>query len=494
MPPGIDTKGDILIVDDNPINLNLLSSMLLERKYHVRVATSGKRALAATRSALPDLIMLDITMPEMDGYEVCHQLKSDPKTHDVPVIFISALDEAMDKVRAFEVGGVDYVTKPFQFEEVLARIENQLKISRLQKEMEAKNLELARKNEELMRSKEELVASYKRAELIFSALTEVLPGTVLDDKYRLEKKIGTGGFGSVYQATHLALNRHVAVKIFQPRTGNAGPSDLERFRLEGVSACRINHPNAVTVMDFGISSAGIAYLVMELLQGQTLTKELARKKVLSPERAAEIILPVCEALAEAHRANIVHRDIKPDNIFLHQTSNGEEVVKVVDFGLAKLLGETNVDLQHITVGKIIGTPTYMSPERLGNLPYDGKTDIYSLGITLYQMLCGQPPFFSKEGDICTVAVMHLTKEPKPMRELNPHIPPSVENLVMRTLSKSPDKRPTAKELTEELLAALDNTKRVRLTISGSFPVQHIQQVRAEADTLNESYITLNNDR
>lgn len=138
--------GDILIVDDNPINLNLLSGMLAEHKYRVRVATSGKRALAAVRSCLPDLILLDITMPEMDGYEVCRQLKADPQTRDVPVIFISALDETMDKVKAFQIGGVDYVSKPFQFEEVLVRIENQLKISRLQREMVQKNAELENAN------------------------------------------------------------------------------------------------------------------------------------------------------------------------------------------------------------------------------------------------------------------------------------------------------------------------------------------------------------
>lgn len=135
-------KGEILIVDDNPINLDLLSSMLREHHYRVRAAINGRRALMAVRSCLPDLIMLDINMPEMDGYEVCRQLKADSYTADIPVIFISALDEVLDKVRAFEVGGADYVTKPFQFGEVLVRIENHLKISRLQKEMERKNQEL----------------------------------------------------------------------------------------------------------------------------------------------------------------------------------------------------------------------------------------------------------------------------------------------------------------------------------------------------------------
>ncbi|HQR39366.1 MAG TPA: PleD family two-component system response regulator [Blastocatellia bacterium] len=145
-------KGDILIVDDNPVNLDLLSGMLLDRGYRVRVATNGRRALSAARSAIPDLVMLDINMPEMDGYEVCKQLKGEQVTADIPVIFISALDNALDKVKAFLTGGADYVTKPFQFEEVLARIEIQLKISRLQKEMERKNSELEQSNVHLERA------------------------------------------------------------------------------------------------------------------------------------------------------------------------------------------------------------------------------------------------------------------------------------------------------------------------------------------------------
>ncbi|MBX7222364.1 MAG: PleD family two-component system response regulator [Blastocatellia bacterium] len=146
------SKGEILIVDDNPINLDLLSSMLREHSYRVRAAINGRRALMAVRSSLPDLVMLDITMPEMDGYEVCRQLKSDELTRDIPVIFISALDEVLDKVKAFEVGGADYVTKPFQFGEVLVRIENQLKISRLQREMERKNQELQQSYMQLERA------------------------------------------------------------------------------------------------------------------------------------------------------------------------------------------------------------------------------------------------------------------------------------------------------------------------------------------------------
>jgi eukaryotic-like serine/threonine-protein kinase len=450
MDPITDQKGDVLIVDDNPVNLDLLSNMLMDRSYRVRVATNGRRALAASRSRPPDLVMLDINMPEMDGYEVCRQLKAGEETRDVPVIFISALDEAMDKVRAFEVGGADYVTKPFQFEEVLARIENQLKLSRLQRDLERKNAELTQKNEELVRWQQEVLRSQRRADNIFSALADVLPGTVLDEKYKLEEKIGAGGFGAVYRATHLGLHRAVAVKVFRPVSGTVTPESLERFRLEGVTACRINHPNAVAVSDFGISSAGIAYLVMELLEGRTLNEELNARGPMSPERAAEILVPICAVLAEAHGSGLVHRDIKPDNIYLHQSRDGE-VVKVLDFGLAKLLDDSQpADVQNLTVNAVLGTPTYMSPERLNDSPYDGQSDVYSVGVMLYQMLAGAVPFLSREGDYWAVAIMHLTKEPPPIDGL----PDAVEQVVRRALAKDPAARPTAAELARDFVAAV----------------------------------------
>ena len=449
-------SGDVFIIDDNPNNLNLLAGILRDRKYGVRMANAGKRALAAVRAAPPELIMLDITMPEMDGYEVCEKLKSDPTTRDIPVIFISALDDVLDKVKAFRVGGVDYVTKPFQAEEVLARVESQLGLSRLRKELERKNDELEKTNDELRRSQE-------KTKLVFSALSEVLPGTVLAGKYRLEKKIGSGGFGVVYRATHTELGRPIAAKILHPTAGGDPRLDLERFRLEGLSSCLINHPNAVTVLDFGVTSTGIAYLIMELLDGYTLASEIEEKGKLSLQRCAEIMIPVCDVLAEAHAAGIVHRDIKPDNIFLHQTKS-EEIVKVVDFGIAKLLGEApNLTLANLTItGKLIGTPIYMSPERLSNKAYDGRADVYSVGVMLYQMLSGVRPFEAVQGNFYALLQMCVNEEPPSLADAVPEVPPAVEAVVMRALTKDPLQRPTAREMSDDLAAAL-NYRKSRLT-------------------------------
>ncbi|MEW6734540.1 MAG: FIST N-terminal domain-containing protein, partial [Acidobacteriota bacterium] len=327
----------------------------------------------------------------------------------------------------------------------------------LYKSLAEKVEQLNRKNEELIQRNEELIESYKKANQIFSALAEALPGKILDGKYRLDTKIGAGGYGAVYRATHLLLNHSVAVKVFLPIEGNNTTESLERFRLEGISACRVHHPNAVSVLDSGISNEGIAYLVMELLEGRTLNYELKEKGSLSLNRCAEIIIPVCNALSKAHEAGIVHRDIKPDNIFLHQTKEGE-IVKVVDFGIAKFMDTSSefalTNLQ--TMDGVVGTPTYMSPERLNNKPYDGKSDVYSIGIVIYEILCGRVPFDPSISGIGKVIAMHLNAKPKSLRAHKADIPEAVESIVMQALSKNPDHRPTAKELAQEFANVLEN--------------------------------------
>lgn len=320
----------------------------------------------------------------------------------------------------------------------------QSRLLRIQHELEAKNRELLEKNQALVRAQEALLQSQARAQTIFSAYTEALPGTVLDGRYRLERKIGSGGYGAVYEATHLALNTSVAVKILQPRGGSVTPEELERFKREGISACRVQHPNAVNVLDFGISSNGFAYLVMEILHGVTLGQELKRCGRLSARRCLEIILPVASVLAEAHANNIVHRDIKPDNIFLHRPPTGE-VVKLLDFGLAKLMGEDGSHPE-ATRGLIVGTPKYMPPERLSFLPYDGRADIYSLGVVTYEVLAGRPPFTAANGNVAALMTAHLQSAPPPLTAFAPDVPPILEAVTMRMLHKVPAARPTAQEV------------------------------------------------
>jgi CheY-like chemotaxis protein len=439
------TSGDVFVVDDNERNLSLLVAILRERGYKVRLANSGRAALAMIRAKPPEIVLLDIDMPGMSGYEVCRELKQFDDTRDIPVVFLSALDDIFDKVKAFEAGGVDYVTKPYQPLEVLARVSTQLGLARLRKELARKNDELARKNVDLTRA-------FEDSDAIFATLSRVLPGTTLDAKYRLEERIGAGGFGVVYKATHLDLGHSVAVKVLRATAANLSPAAMERFRLEGVSACRFGHPNAVSVYDFAVSSKGIAYLVMELLDGRTLADEIAEVRTVSVARAVEVVRPICGALAAAHAAGVIHRDVKPENVFLHR-AGGREVVKVVDFGVAKLVATTPPTAsQQTSVNRFVGTPAYIAPERLLERPYDGLADVYSIGVMLYRMLSGRLPF-GKDDALAALVVASLRDEPEPLARHAPGVPPRLAALVMGALAKDPAARPTAEELERELAEA-----------------------------------------
>ncbi|MCG3193132.1 MAG: Serine/threonine-protein kinase PknD [Thermoanaerobaculia bacterium] len=450
------SDGGILVIDDNPTMVTLLGGVLREAGYHVRAALEGTRALSLAAAHPPEMVLLDLRMPGIDGFEVCRRLKSDEKTSAIPVIVISAMDDVEEKIRAFEAGAADYVTKPFEPREVLSRVGAHIQLYRLRRELEAKQAqleksrqELAEQNAELKKKNDELIQAEQRTRHVFSALAAALPGTVLDGKYRLDQKIGAGGFATVFRAEHLELKRAVAVKVFRPWEGNDTPEALERFRREGVAACRVQHPNAVSVTDFGISSSGIAYLVMELLRGVTVADLLKSEGRLSLERCVSILVPVCHVLGAVHAAHFVHRDIKPENIFLHRTPGGE-TVKVLDFGIAKLIQREGGADAALTRGGVPGTVGYVAPERLLGQGDDEKSDVYSVGVVFYLMLSGREPFPPQfDGDFYGALRRPGRTGPPPLEI--PGLPPAVDELLEKALARDPAQRPTAEELASELL-------------------------------------------
>jgi serine/threonine protein kinase len=288
-------------------------------------------------------------------------------------------------------------------------------------------------------------------ETIADVPIDPLIGRVFDGKYRLDEHLGGGGMGTVYRATHLLIERAVAVKVLSQRFVGDETAQ-QRFRREARASGRMQHPNAVMVNDFGATEDGWLYIVMELLEGQTLRDLLAREAPLDPARAVSFMLQACAAVGAAHDAGLIHRDLKPANIFIEQRPNLAAVVKVLDFGVAKFaVEEHDDDYKTLTqVGAIIGTPRYMSPEQCsGAAPLTPASDVYSLGIILYEMLTGAVPFSADTP--LAVAFKQVSEPPRPPREIVASTPVEIERVVLHALAKNPAERPAdANEFRREL--------------------------------------------
>lgn len=291
---------------------------------------------------------------------------------------------------------------------------------------------------------------------------ESLP-LVIENKYRLEQLIAHGGMGSVYRATHLPLERPVAIKILRPEL-LADATARERFNREARAAARLRHTNIVAVYDFGVLPGRSAYLVMELIEGRSLREEMrahaSRLGQMRPARAAAILLQVCAGIEAAHRQGIIHRDLKPDNVMIESAvgwgDHASERVVVLDFGIAKLAQQEDIQVswQGLTdENTIIGTPNYISPEQCTGQQVDARSDVYSLGVILYEMLTGHVPFAGENTSV--VLLKHLQEPPSPPRRFCQDIDPRLEETVLRALAKNPQQRfSSAAEFAEDLAVSI----------------------------------------
>ncbi len=269
-------------------------------------------------------------------------------------------------------------------------------------------------------------------------------GKVFNQRYRLKEKIGSGGMADVYVADDLLLGREVALKILNAQYA-ADPAFIQRFRLEAQAAANLNHPNIVNIYDWG-NEGELYYIVMEYVEGRDLKEILRSEGRLLPDRAAEIAAEVCAALQFAHRHNIVHRDIKSHNIFI--TNIGQ--VKVMDFGIAREGNGGGIT----QTGMVMGTPQYISPEQAQGLAVDGRSDIYSLGIVLYEMLTGKVPF--DDPNPVTITYKQVREDPVPPSVIDPEIPATLEAIIMKAMAKNPANRfQSAQEMKADLLRFLE---------------------------------------
>ena len=666
----------ILLVDDNPTNLQVLYQTLAGRGYRLLAARSGKDAIAIAQRLAPDLILLDVMMPGMDGFETCALLKADPRTRDSAIVFLSALTAADDKVRGLELGAVDFVNKPFQAEEVLARVRTHLTIRTLQKELRRRNDELEHEllvAQELLREARDrtegvlvgdspvavrlrqdiedaaasdepllisgppgsdheavaravhhqssrgsramisanclavipeaspasretgsgsdifeklrlahsgtlylegvqhlsrdsqqalaerlgaldeardtggspevrvivattrdvdeevaagrLVPALRRAfrrtidlaplrtrledlpavapvilrrqaeqagrtvpiisdaslermqryrwpgnlrelrNVIGSALA-VSSGPVLEvgehllnnevrvGSYNLIERIGAGGMGEVWLARHQLLARPAAVKIVHEAALGVveNPSVArQRFAREAHVTAELQSPHTVQLYDFGITDAGSFYYVMERLRGIDLQRMVERHGPLPAERVVFLLKQACLSLSEAHSLGLVHRDIKPGNLFVCRLGQQFDFLKVLDFGVVSRRGRGSPAVITET-GLVLGTPAYLAPELVAHGTFDGRVDIYSLGCVAYWLLTGRPPF--EGADAMSVLMQHSSATPLPPSEVSERpVPKDLDALVVECLSKDPRDRPAD---ADRLASRLDN--------------------------------------
>ena len=285
---------------------------------------------------------------------------------------------------------------------------------------------------------------------------EHLLGQELDGRYRIEALLGKGGMGAVLRAQHLFMEQPVAIKVLRPSLAR-DPSAARRFLREARGTLKVESDHAVKVLDFAITDDGMLYLVLELLDGRTVGAELADGGPLPLRRALRIARQICAALAAAHKVGLVHRDLKPDNVMLIRRGGDPDHVKVLDFGLAKVMehaGQRALSLAALTQGDLVfGTPDYMAPEQAMGQPLDGRADLYAVGATLFEMLTGRPPFV---GATMAVLADHVrTPPPTLAAAAGQPFPAEVEALVARCLAKAPAHRPATAEALAAELAALE---------------------------------------
>jgi len=291
---------------------------------------------------------------------------------------------------------------------------------------------------------------------------ENIVGQVIEGKYKVESFIAQGGMGAVYRARHILLGDQVVIKTL--RSEMRGNSEwLKRFQREGKAARAFRHPNAVTVYDLSAGSDGMIYMVMEYVEGHTLDRELKRRGRFSPAEALDVLEPVADVLDAAHARGVVHRDLKPENIMLGTDDRGGTVIKVLDLGIAKMVGAGDVHAANATsltvAGQILGTPYYMSPEQWGEMPrdgnpeVDGRTDIYSLGVIFFELVAGRKPLGGRT--LSELRQKHVAEPLPSLSEVASDVPAEFSRGVARAMAKDRADRPQAAgELVEELRAAL----------------------------------------
>ena len=408
----------VLIIEDDKIWLETLTASLEAENFKVISATDGLEGLNLASQEKVDLILIDFILPSLNGLEICQRLRT--RGISTPIIMLTGeKKEEIDKILGLELGADDYLVKPFGMKELIARI-----------------------NAVLRRSRPHIPEAERpspRTDTLQLPLKELTRGTTFAGRFEVIEELGEGGMGKVYKVIDIKIEETVALKLLRPEVA-ADKKIIERFRNELKFARKISQRNVCRMYDLN-EEKGAHYITMEYVPGEDLKSMIKMTGHLSVGKAVVIARQVCEGLAEAHRLGVVHRDIKPQNIMIDR----EGSARIMDFGIARPLKAVGIT----EAGTIIGTPEYMSPEQVEGKEIDPRSDIYSLGVTLYEMVTGRLPF-KGESPLIT-ALKHKTEKPPDPKGLNPQIPEDFNRIVLKCLEKDKEKRyQSAEEVLSEL--------------------------------------------
>ncbi|HEY9870451.1 MAG TPA: protein kinase [Candidatus Obscuribacterales bacterium] len=425
----------ILVVDDDKPLCEIIQDWLTYEEHVVEVAHGGVDCWQRLQNQDYDLVILDWDLPDLNGIDVLKRYRQSGGT--IPIIMLTGKTAVEDKVTGLDTGASDYLPKPFHMKELSVRIRTALRNAGVARKSVPKPLGSG--NEKVLRAGN-------------------LVGTTLAGRYEFLEILGEGGLSIVFKARNPRLHKLVAIKML--RASELKEDSRARFEREALAISRLDHANIITVYDFGITENDHPYMVMEYLPGKTL-EDLIDEQDRIPLRAGlDFMLQAADALAHAHEMGVLHRDIKPSNIMVKQVAGREPLVKILDFGLAKFTGRDSVRFRRLTrPSQILGSPLYISPERINGQQADERSDIYSLGCVLFETVTGYPPHC---GDT-TVEIMykHLQEPPLTLAEARPEVkfPSGLQPLLSRLLEKDPNKRPqTVREVRDELERIARNLK------------------------------------
>jgi len=491
-----DGRGTILIVDDEPNNRAVLERHLERQGYTVVSAGDGAAALEIVQRASCDVVLLDVRMPGMDGREVLRRIKQDQATRDIPVVMISAADDLSTIAACIEAGAEDFLPKPFDQVILRARVGACIEKKRL-RNLEVDYLrqvervaeaatavergiyaagslaQVAERGDALgrlarvfdsmavgVKAREQRLQDHvtnlrrEMDEAKLSAATAgdtqepddgaLIPGELFANRYQITRVVGRGGMGMVYKARDRELAEDVAIKTLRSNAMSDDPTVVERFKTEIRLARRISHRNVVRTHDLG-EHDGAYYVTMEYVEGITVRELIDMRGHLSVPSTLGIAQQLAASLEVAHGQGVIHRDIKPQNMLL----DPDGVLKVMDFGIARLTEHTSTLTQ---AGMVIGTPAYMAPEQLLAEEVDARSDLYAVGVVLYECLTGVLPFEGASPIALIAKVLHTV--PVAPAERDGSVPLPLSGLVMRLLDKEPGGRPGSAGELRELLAEL----------------------------------------